>query len=387
MRVLALLASAVLLPAAPLLAQPRTERPPRQESAAPEADYTAAYVVEATTGRVLFEENAHTPVPTASMAKMMTALVVMEEVRAGRLDLGTPVTVSARASRMGGSQIYAREGQVFEVRTLLAALMVQSANDAATVLAEKVAGSNEAFAELMNRRAEALGLEHSTFYDPHGLPGEERRDNVMCARDLARLGMELMRDPLMREYAGMATMPFENATFTSGMTNPNHPLLRNFEGAYGIKTGYTAAAGFSVTAAARRGDMDVVAVVTGAKQSRGPASSFEIAARLMNDAFVRWTMATVVERGEPVGEAPVLRGSSKSVTAVAARDAQALVPRGEEDTVGATFEARTVEAPVVDGEPVGHVVLQSGEKELGRVPAVAAAPVSKRPWWLFWRFW
>src|SRR5690606_35123650 len=125
----------------------------------PGVDYTSAYVVDRGSGRVLYAYNAHVPVPTASMAKMMTCLLAMEEIEAGRLSLDDSVTISARAAGMGGSQIYAAQGQVFSVQTLLAATMVQSANDAATALAEKIAGSNEAFAERMNRRARELGLE------------------------------------------------------------------------------------------------------------------------------------------------------------------------------------------------------------------------------------
>src|SRR5216117_103877 len=132
--------------------------------------YSAAIVVDPATKRVLFEENAHVPLPTASMAKMMTLLIAMQEIRDGRLKLDTPVTISARASKMGGSQIFAKQGQVFPVQTLLAALMIQSANDAAEALAEKIAGSAENFADIMNQRAKALGLKESTFYDPHGLP-------------------------------------------------------------------------------------------------------------------------------------------------------------------------------------------------------------------------
>ncbi|HEV8660632.1 MAG TPA: serine hydrolase, partial [Thermoanaerobaculia bacterium] len=148
--------------------------------------YSAAFVIEPVTRRVLFEENANVPLATASMAKMMTCLIVMEEIRDGRLTLDAPVTISARASKMGGSQIYAKEGQVFPVQTLLAAAMIQSANDAAEALAEKVAGSAENFADIMNQRAKQLGLTQSTFYDPHGLPNaaNPKQVDVMSAHDL-----------------------------------------------------------------------------------------------------------------------------------------------------------------------------------------------------------
>jgi D-alanyl-D-alanine carboxypeptidase (penicillin-binding protein 5/6) len=349
----------------------------------PGVDYTAAYVVDRGTGRVLYEHNAHTPVPTASMAKMMTSLIVMEEIGAGRLTLEDPVTISARASTMGGSQIYAREGQTFPVETLLAATMVQSANDAATALAEKVAGSTEAFAELMNRRARELGLEGSTFYDPHGLPAENGRENRMTARDLAVVGNALLRYPLMQEYSKAATLPFQNATFTSGMTNPNH-LLRNYDGAYGIKTGYTASAGFSVTAAARRRDTDVITVLTGAKSSRGPNSSFGLAGRLMDEVFLSWSTVVPVREGAPAGEVSVKGGTPRKVEAVAARDVTALVPRGDENTVSWRMEQHPVRAPLEKGDTVGSIVVLQNDAEVARVPALAAENVQSRPWWRFW---
>lgn len=347
----------------------------------PGVDYTAAYVVDRGTGRVLYAHNAHTPVPTASMAKMMTSLITMEEIEAGRLSLDDSVTISARAAGMGGSQIYAAERQVFSVQTLLAATMVQSANDAATALAEKIAGSNEAFAELMNRRADELGLEGSTFYDPHGLPNPGQ-ENVMTARDLAVVGNELLRYPLMREYAAAPTLPFENATFTAGLTNPNF-LLRQYDGAYGIKTGYTASAGFSVTAAARRGETDVIAVLTGAKSSRGRQSSFALAGRLMDEVFLSWSTVVPLREGDAAGEVAVQGGAARTVPAVAGRNVAALVPRGQSE-VQWTLEAGNVEAPVAQGDTVGTIVARQGEVEVARVPALAATAVARRPWWRFW---
>lgn len=383
---LARLALALTVVAAPLAAQnPEDVASGRTGPTGPKG-YTAAYVIEPQSGRVLFEDNADTPVPTASMVKMMTCLIVMEEIEAGHLTLDTPVKISARASLMGGSQIYAKEGQTFPVRTLLAATMIQSANDAAMALAEKVSGSAEAFASRMNQKGKQLGLTRSRFYDPHGLPAKEKgKDNVMSAKDLATLGLELMKYPLMREYAAMPTMAFSNGTFTSGMTNPNH-LLKEYDGAYGIKTGYTVGAGFSVTAAARRGGMDVVAVVTGAKQSRGPQSSFTIAGRLMDEAFAQFTTVVPIKKGEVAGRATVGKGRVAGVDAVAAHDASAVVPRGEESSVTTVFQASDVVAPVKKGQPVGTIVLRANGKEVGRVPAVAAADVAVRPWWQLWTF-
>jgi D-alanyl-D-alanine carboxypeptidase (penicillin-binding protein 5/6) len=355
--------------------------------------YTAAFVIEPSTRRVLFEENAHLPLPTASMAKMMTLLITMEEIKAGRLAFNTPVTISARASKMGGSQIYAKEGQVFPVQTLLAATMIQSANDAAQALAEKIAGNSENFADIMNQRAKQLGLKETTFYDPHGLPNpaNPKLINMMSAADLAVLGLELMKHPLMREYAKTPTMPFTNGTFTSGLTNPNHlvnPKKANYyDAATGIKTGYSGPAGFCVTASAKRGDMELVCVIMGAKTSTGPQSSFALASRLMASAFAQYNMSTVLKKGAQVGQVNVADGNSKTIAAVAASDVRALMKRGEEGGVKVSLLPTNVTAPVRAGQQVGVVVVSQNGQQINRVPAIAAGGVEKQAWWKkFWPF-
>jgi D-alanyl-D-alanine carboxypeptidase (penicillin-binding protein 5/6) len=342
--------------------------------------YTAAYVMEPSTGRVLYEHNAHTPMPTASMAKMMTLLITMDEIKAGNLHYDTPITVSARASQMGGSQIYLRAGSVWPVKNLLIATMVHSANDAAEALAEKVGGSAESFADLMNAKAEELGLKESHFYDPHGLPSKDPRTNdVMSAHDLAILGQKLMEHPFMQSLAVIPEMEFRNATLQR-IYNPNR-LLRFYEGATGIKTGFSGPAGFCVTASARRNGMDLIAVVMGAKTSRGPDSSFEIAGRLMNQAFINYKMVTPVKQGVVVAQAPVSEGRAKAVPVMAASDAKALVKRGEEKGVKVAFSGQAVTAPVKRGQRVGTIVVQRGNETLARIPAVAAQDVPKQPWW------
>jgi serine-type D-Ala-D-Ala carboxypeptidase (penicillin-binding protein 5/6) len=349
--------------------------------------YTAAYVIEPSTKRVLFAENADTPFPIASMTKMMTLLIAMEEIRDGRLKLNDPVPISARASTMGGSQIFAKQGQVFPLQTLLAATMVQSANDAAQAIAEKIAGSSENFAEIMNQRAKALGMNHTTFYDPHGLPNPKNPQviNTSSARDMAIVGLEVMKYPLMREYAKTATMPFTNGTFTSGLTNPNHlvnPSKRDYyPNATGIKTGYSGPAGYCITASAKQGEMELVAVVMGARASFGPMSSFGIASRLFSQNFAQNIMQTVLKKGQSVGNVAVNNGSAKTVGAVAAADVKALVKRGEQGGIKVGFVGNPLTAPVTAGQQVGVVVVTQNGQQISRVPAIAAAAVEKQSWW------
>ncbi len=386
-RLLSLFAAAALA-ASPLLAQ--EEGPATAKGAAVDTTgkgYTAAYVLETSTRRVLFEENAHMPLPTASMAKMMTALLTMEEIRDGRLRLTDPVQISARTSKMGGSQIFAKEGQTFTVQILLATLMVQSANDSAEALAEKIGGSAENFADMMNDRARQLGLKESRFYDPHGLPNSAnpKQIDTMSAHDLAILGTELMKYPLMREYAKTATMPFANGTFTSGLANPNHlinPHKQNyFADATGIKTGFSAPAGYCVTASAKRGNMELICVVMGARAASGPQSSFGIASRLMSEAYSNWRLMTAVTPGQTVGQAPVTDGQAKTVAAIAAGQANLLVKRGEEESFKVAYVNSGVAAPVKKGQSLGTAAVQQNGKTIAKVPAVAATAVDKNPWW------
>jgi D-alanyl-D-alanine carboxypeptidase (penicillin-binding protein 5/6) len=385
----------IFLFAIPLLAQ-QEEGPAKATGEAVDTTgkgYSAAIVVDPATKRVLFEENAHVPLPTASMAKMMTLLIVMQQIQEGQIQLDTPVTISARASKMGGSQIFAKEGQVFPMQTLILATMVHSANDAAEAIAEKIAGSAEAFADMMNDKAKQLGLKESTFYDPHGLPNSQdpKRIDTMSAYDLAMLGIEVMKYPLLRDYAKTPTYPFANGTFTSGLANPNHlinPGKRDYMAdATGIKTGFSAPAGYCVTAAATRGTTSVVAVVMGAKASSGPGSSFAIASRLMNDAFIHYRNLVAVKKGATIGEVPVTDGQQKTVAAAAAADVSALVQRGQEDSVKHSLVPNSVTAPVRAGQQVGWIVVTQSGKQISRVPAVAASNVEKQPWWKkFWPF-
>jgi len=323
---------------------------------------------------------------------MMTLLIAMDEIQQGNLHYDTPITVSARASKMGGSQVYLRAGSVWPVKNLVMATMIQSANDGATALGEKIAGSNEAFADLMNKRAQELGLKETQFWDPHGLPNSEdpKRVDTMSAYDLAVLGSELMKYPFMRQLAVIPEMPFQNGTLEK-IYNPNHlinPKSRDyFDAATGIKTGYSGPAGYCVTASAKRGDMELVAVVMGAKPPSGPLSSFGIAQKLFNDAFVNYRVVKPVKKGDVVGQVPVKNGKAKTVAAVATADAVAMVKRGEDKDVKVAFNPAALTAPVKQGQAAGEAVVTSGSQEIAKVPAVAQTAVDKQSWWkAFWPF-
>ncbi|MES1168756.1 MAG: D-alanyl-D-alanine carboxypeptidase family protein, partial [Oleiharenicola lentus] len=231
--------------------------------------YLGAIVIDDASGQVLFEDNADARGYPASVTKLMTFLVIMDKVHAGQLTLQTPITVSAEASRTGGSQVYLKQGEVFTVDELLYALMIQSANDAAVALAVHAAGSKEAFVELMNAKARDLGMTNTTFHSPHGLPpGKGQQVDLTTARDLATLSRELINHGDVLRYSSVkvrtlrasSANPFE-------MRNHNH-LLGKLAGCDGLKTGYFSAAGYSLSATVERSGRRIITVVLGSEASK-----------------------------------------------------------------------------------------------------------------------
>lgn len=229
--------------------------------------YLGAIVIDDATGRVLFENNADARGYPASVTKLMTFFVIMDKVHAGQLSLDSPVTVSAAAARTGGSQVYLKQGEVFTVNDLLYALMIQSANDTAVALALHVAGSQEAFAGLMNAKAREIGMTHTTFHSPHGLPpGKGQLVDTSTARDLAVLSRELINHGDILRYSSIRERPFRvNDPEPFIMRNHNH-LLGVLPGCDGLKTGYFSLAGYSLAATVERNGRRIIAVVLGSEQ-------------------------------------------------------------------------------------------------------------------------
>jgi len=315
------------------------------------------------------------------MTKMMTVLLALEQVHAGKHTLAEPVTVSARAAAQGGSQVFLKAGEVFPLGDLLAAVMIPSANDAAFAVAEHLAGSVDVFVRRMNARARALELTHTVYQTPNGLPPAPGHEpDLTTARDLGRLARELMQYPEALGWSGTKETTFRNGTFT--MKNTNR-LLTRFAGATGLKTGHTWAAGFGVTATATRGDLTLVAVVLGAPSR---ANCFDTASRLLSDAFDRYRALIAARPGVPVGTVGVTGGVEGSVKALPAHELRLVVPRSEErQLVIETSIPREVSAPVQAGQPLGNLIVRSGTEEIGRVALTADAGVEQVGWfaWLW----
>jgi D-alanyl-D-alanine carboxypeptidase (penicillin-binding protein 5/6) len=352
---------------------------PRAQAAAPVEPQ--AYYVVADTGTELAAGDADKQWPPASMTKMMTVLLALEQVHARKHTLEERVHVSAHAATTGGSQVYLKAGETFSLGELLSAVMIPSANDAAVAVAEHLAGSTDAFVRRMNGRARALGMTRTVYHSPNGLPpGPGKEPDLSTARDLSHLARRLMQFSEALQWSGTVEAPFRAGTFTMHNTNR---LLTSFAGATGLKTGHYGAAGFSVTATATRGDLTLVAVVLGAPTYVG---RFDVAKRLLGDAFDRYRVIVAARPGVSVGTVPVTGGTDGSVKAIPTSELRLVVPRADErQLVVEPRIPRTLAAPVLLQQPLGEVVVRRGDEQLGRVQVVADAAVDSAGWlaWLW----
>jgi D-alanyl-D-alanine carboxypeptidase len=231
--------------------------------------YRSAIVLDAATGQVLFEDNADVQNPPASVTKLMTFLIITEKIKHGELALDTPVTITAEAAKMGGSQVWLVDKEKITVDELLYALMVQSANDAAVALAVQVAGSKEAFVELMNIRARDLGLTHTVFYSPHGLPPSRGQEaDLSSARDIATLARKLLAETDVLRYTSTRQHDFHHQNGkVNKLTNHNH-LLGVVPGCDGLKTGWYEKAGYSLAATIQRNNRRIITVILGSPERK-----------------------------------------------------------------------------------------------------------------------
>ncbi len=373
------LALTVLSTGEPALAARHRPRPARVSGPAKVSGPTTSswIVINADTGDVLSSQDPDRPGAPASMTKMMLALLVMEAVKDGQLKLSDPVQTSARASRMGGSQVYLKQGETFSVDEMMAALLIGSANDAAVALAERLAGTVEAAVARMNERAAALKLTQTHFSSVHGLPpAPGQSGDVTTPQDMARLSQELLKYPDILRWTSTQDAPFRGGSFI--LQNSNH-LIGHFPGADGLKTGHFHQAGYNVTATAKRGSLRLVAVVMGAPTNR---ARFTEAARLLSEGFARYVEVTVAKAGSPVGDAVRLPRARSAFRPVVTTDVQVYVKREESDAVKAAVQmASGLRAPMHKGQPVGTLVVRLGDRELSRVPVVTPAPVPRAFFW------
>ena len=329
----------------------------------------SALLMEKETGTVLLQQNAHQKLEPASVTKVMTLLLVMEAVDSGRLSLDESVPVSAHAAGMGGSQVYLKEGERLSVSDLIKCVAVVSGNDCAVALAERLSGSESAFVEQMNQKAQALGMEDTHFVNCTGLPAP---GHLTSAYDIALMSRQLLlHHPDIRQYTTIWTDSIRNGAF--GLTNTNR-LIRFYDGATGLKTGFTASAQYCMSATAQRNGMELIAVVMKAPTT---AQRFQDASCLLDYGFANYALLTPQPEG-PLAPIDVLLGQSKTVQPQLQRECRLLVEKAQADQITTRVDlARDVQAPVDPGQTLGQFQVYVGEQLRDTVPIVAAQGVER----------
>ncbi len=327
-------------------------------------------LTEASTGKTLFESNSHESLPPASVTKIMTMLLIMEAIDRGEISYDTVVTASERAKSMGGSTIFLDTNEKMSVEDLLKGIAVASGNDACVAMAEHLCGSEEAFAAKMNERAAQLGMKDTHFVNCNGLdaPG-----HFTSAYDIALMSRELMRHKDIFKFTTIWMDSLRGGKFSLANTNK---LIRFYSGANGLKTGSTSVAGCCISAAAKRGEMQLIAVVLGAPTSK---ERFAAASNLLNYGFANYGVTQFGEKGSEIRSVAVESGKSDSVMAVAKESSSALLQKSQIKKAKVHINLpKKVKAPVKKGSALGEIIITLDGETISRTDIVASHSVGKK---------
>jgi len=352
-----------------------TALPVGAKAAGPEVPGKSAVLMDIATGTVLHEQNAHVPLAPASVTKVMTMLLIMEAIDSGKIGWEDPVTASESAAAKGGSQVYLKVGEQMTVREMLKSIAVSSANDCACAMAEFLAGSEAAFVEQMNTRAGELGMEDTHFVNCTGLDDDpEAKNHLTSAHDIALMSRELMgKHPQIREFTTIWMDTIRDGAF--GLANTNK-LVRFYPGATGLKTGFTAGAGYCLSATAQRDGLELIAVVMGCATSQ---ERFSACKTLLDYGFANFALAEPEISG--AGSVPVKLGTADSVRAVPAENAKLLIDKGQLPQLKTEVVLEEqVTAPVSKGQALGTLTVKVGDQVLVRMPMVAESGVPRLTW-------
>lgn len=317
----------------------------------------AAVLMNAETGQIVYALNSQQQLPEASITKIMTMLLVFEAYDSGKLKMDELVTCSEYAASMGGSQIWLEPGEQMTVDELIKAALVGSANDACVALGEHIAGSNDAFISMMNQRAEELGMTNTFYVNCTGLDAE---GHVTSAQDIAIASAELLKHEDVLKYTTIWMDTLRGGALQ--LTNTNK-LIKQYNGAIGLKTGTTSQAGCCVSAAAKRDNMTMIAVILGAPNSK---SRFGDAKKLLDYGFANWELADVSQLNVELPDVAVTNGMEKKIGAYVDMNGSVLVEKGKAKDIRVNVDiAESLEAPVTLDQPIGKVTLMLGNENLG----------------------
>jgi D-alanyl-D-alanine carboxypeptidase (penicillin-binding protein 5/6) len=329
----------------------------------------SAILMEASTGEILYEKNSDVPLPPASITKVMTLLIAFEAIEQGLVDWNDDVSISEKAWRMEGSKMFLQVGDKVKLGDIITGISVVSANDGCVALAEHLYGSENAFVNVMNQRAKELGMTNSTFKNSSGLPSE---GHVMSAKDIAILSRFIIENyPEILELESQREFTYNNIR----QFNRN-PLLGVFEGADGLKTGWTEEAGYCLVGTAKQDDIRMISVVLNTKSEQ---ERFETSQELLTYGFRNFKKADFVEAGEIIETLNVKNGTKETVSLVANDSISLVIPVSREKDIEiiTSFDDETVKAPVKKGEVLGKVEVVLDDKVLASSDLSASEDVSR----------
>ena len=334
----------------------------------------SAILMDAATGTILYEQNSHEKLAPASVTKVMTMLLIMEAIDSGRIGWDDTVTASEAAAEKGGSQVYLKVGETMSVTDMVKSIAVSSANDCACAMAEHISGSESAFVDAMNKRAQELGMADTHFVNCTGLDDDpQAAEHLTSAHDIAIMSRELLtKHPDIRKFTTIWMDTIRGGTF--GLSNTNK-LVRFYSGATGLKTGFTAKAGYCLSASAEKEGMELIAVVMGSETSK---DRFGACKSLLDYGFSNYALIAP-EAGE--GSVPVKMGTKGQVAAVPGEDPKLLIDKSQRGSVSTEIALQeNVNAPVSKGQQLGTLTVRCGEQVLTQIPMVAEESVPRLSW-------
>ncbi|PKM89023.1 MAG: D-alanyl-D-alanine carboxypeptidase [Firmicutes bacterium HGW-Firmicutes-12] len=337
---------------------------------------SSAILLDAQSGKILYEKDAHKVSYPASMTKIMTLILAAEAIEQGKIKLTDVVTASEKASSYGGSQIFLAAGEKLTLKELLLGIALASGNDASVAVAEYIAGTHEAFVDMMNEKAAELGLKNTHFVNCNGLHDPE---HYSTAYDFAQLGLLALKYPLIRELSTVKHYRIREETSRPFQYDNKNKLLWTYEGADGFKTGWTVDAKYCLTATCERDGLRFVSVVTGVPIKSGHFADAKV---LFDWGYSQFTFKKFYEAADVIGSVEVGKGVVDTVEVVPENKVGITVLKGEDKDLRAEVEIEpVVDSPVHKGQVVGHVSIMRGEEVLNRMNLVTKESVEKGSWW------
>ena len=323
-------------------------------------------LMEASSGKIIYEKNKDEQVAVASMTKMVGLIIIMEKLESGELTLDEIVTASKNASGMGGSQIYLDTGEKMSVKDLFKAVAIGSANDATVVFAERISGTEKKFVKKMNEKAKELGLKDTNFKNAVGL---DEANHYSSAYDMAMMAKELIKYEKIFEFTTIYEDYLRQNTDNKFWLVNTNKLIKTYEGADGLKTGYTKEAGYCLTATAKKDDMRLIATIMGASDSKKRNSNMST---LLDYGFNSYEMQVEVKKGQVVSKKNISKAKNEVIEIVPKKDASILIEKGEENK-----SLNKIKLPVKKGDKIGILKLKDANKVIGKVDLTVKEDVKK----------